>query len=328
MRDEEPKIVFGVVAIVVVIVSVLLLVNGAQTSTILSKVGASVNNSGTHTDSAAEPPAPTQAGSDSGGGEATGQGGQGGQVAAAAPGPPALLIVRTGTLTLEVTSVSSTVSAADDVVAAAGGFVAASTESGTLSEASANVDYRIPSAAWERTLAGLRTLATVKAQQIKTDEVTGTVVDLGARIANLRATEAALQAIMAKAVKIQDVLDVQKQLTDTRGQIEQLTAQKTELQDRASYGSLTVSFQLPPRPAPSPTVAPPPVWDPGADAAAATAKLVRIGQTATTAGIWLGIVGVPVLLAGAIALGLALGLAWLAWRLVGRVRRAMGSSAA
>ena len=325
MRDDEPKIVFGVVAIVVVIVSVLLLVNGAHTSTIMSKVGASVNNSGASTDSAGEPPAPTQAGSDSGGGEATGQGGQ---VAAAAPGPPVLLIVRTGTLTLEVTSVSSTVSAADDVVAAAGGFVAASTESATSAEGSANVDYRIPSAAWERTLAGLRALATVKAQQIKTDEVTGAVVDLGARIANLRATEAALQAIMAKAVKIQDVLDVQKQLTDTRGQIEQLTAQKTELQDRASYGSLTVSFQLPPRPAPSPTVAPPPVWDPGADAAAATAKLVRIGQTATTAGIWLGIVGVPVLLAGAIALGLALGLAWLAWRLVGRVRRAMGSSAA
>ena len=39
-------------------------------------------------------------------------------------------------------------------------------------------------------------------QEIGTEEVTGKVIDLGARITNLRATEAALQAIMARATKI------------------------------------------------------------------------------------------------------------------------------
>ena len=95
-----------------------------------------------------------------------------------------------------------------------------SKESGTGADAAATADYRIPADAWERTLAGLRGLATVREQEISTDEVTGQVVDLGARIANLRATESALQAIMAKAARIEDVLAVQKQLTDTRGQIE------------------------------------------------------------------------------------------------------------
>jgi hypothetical protein len=210
------------------------------------------------------------------------------------------------------------------LVGAAGGFVAASKEQGAADAASATVDYRIPAAAWERTLTGLRGLATVQSQEIGTEEVTGKVIDLGARITNLRATEAALQAIMAKATKIEDVLDVQTELTDTRGEIEQLSAQKAQLEDRAAYGSLTVAFHVPapPRAAPTPRAAP--VWDPGKDVEEATAKLVRVGQRATTAGIWITIVGLPIL----VALAIALGIAWLVWRFISRRRTPTSASAA
>ena len=221
-------------------------------------------------------------------------------------------------------SVSPAIASAADLVTSSGGFVAGSKESGTGADAAATADYRIPADAWERTLAGLRELATVRAQEISTDEVTGQVVDLGARIANLRATESALQAIMARASKIDDVLAVQKQLTDTRGQIEELVAQKTSLEDRAAFGSLAVTFVLPPRPAPAATR--PPGWDPARDVDAASAKLVRIGQKATTAGIWFAIVGLPIL-AG---LGVAVVIGWLAYRAYRVVtrRREAGDSAA
>ena len=58
-----------------------------------------------------------------------------------------------------------------------------------------------------------------------------------------------------------DVLAVQKQLTDTRGQIEELVAQKTSLEDRAAFGSLAVTFRLPAAAGPAATR--PPGWDPG-----------------------------------------------------------------
>jgi hypothetical protein len=234
----------------------------------------------------------------------------------AAAQPAKLLIVRKGTLRLEVTDVAATVSRAAGVVTSSGGFVAGSTETGTAGDARAGVDYRIPAAAWESTLAELRDLATVREQSVSTEEVTGQVLDLGARIANLRATESALQAIMAKAAKIADVLEVQKQLTETRGQIEELTAQQAGLQDRAAFGSLAVTFQLPPKAAPAAT--PRLGWDPARDAELATSKLVRIGQEATTAGIWFAIVGLPIL----VALAIAIGLAWVAWRLATRWRDA------
>ena len=172
--------------------------------------------------------------------------------------------------------------------------------------------YRIPSAHWNATLEVLHGIAAkVDKEEIKTEEVTGQVVDLTARIANLRATEAALQAIMARAAKISDVLDVQRQLTTTRGEIEQLVAKKQHLEEQASFGSLAVRFHLPVVPAPAATPRPAPGWDPGSDVARATAKLVRIGQTSTSIGIWLAIVGVPLVLGGlAIALG-----SWQVYRL-------------
>lgn len=278
--------------VVTVLVFAAVLTAGSQTSKILSTVGNAVpgNDGGA---GAPEAPAPAPTTEPVAGGEAA---------IAAAP-VPALLIVRTGTLQLEVTDLGAATAAADSAVTRAGGYVSASTRAATADGSTAQASYRIPSAAWDATLGALRALAReVKAEEIKAEEVTGQVVDLTARISNLRATEAALQAIMAKAKKISDVLDVQEQLTTTRGEIERLVADKGSLVSQASFGSLAVTFRLPVQPKPTATPKPVQGWDPGADVADATGKLVRIGQRATSVGIWLAIVGLPVAIAGVIVL--------------------------
>jgi hypothetical protein len=307
MQDRQSWVIVAGVALALVVGVVSILFLGGRTQSVLSTVGAAIPEmpAGATTD--------TTGGADS---ATTAPDSTAGPVAAAnAVAPAQLLVVRTGTLTLEAATIAPIVSDAAGLVTDAGGFVAGSKESGSDVNASAVVDYRIPAAAWEPTLARLRALGTVRAQEINSDEVSGQVVDLGARIANLRATEAALQAIMAKATRIDDVLAVQKQLTDTRGQIEELTAQKAGLEDHAAFGSLTVTFALPPRPAPAATR--PPGWDPARDVDAASGKLVQIGETATTAGIWFSIVGLPVLA----ALAVAAAMGWIAWKVVGRLRR-------
>jgi hypothetical protein len=168
----------------------------------------------------------------------------------------------------------------------------------------ATVTYRIPVGRWEDGLAALRAVGT-KVLGEKTDavEVTGQLVDLAARIKNLQASETALQAIMAKATKISDILEVQQQLSDVRGQIEQLQAQQALLQDQTAYGTMTV------------TMGPEVVavteaaqrWDPGTEADNAAATLVSVLQGVATAGIWFGIVWLPILLViGLVALAVAL----------------------
>jgi hypothetical protein len=217
---------------------------------------------------------------------------------------PDLLIIKTGTLSLEVAAIDDALAGASGKIAALGGYVSGSDRKGDGDQVVATVTYRIPAAQWDQVLVALRGLATkVLAEQSQTQDVTSDVLDLGARITNLQATEAALQAIMAKATKIEDVLAVQGQLTDVRGQIEQLSTQKKHLQDQAAFSTLTVAYSLKPAPAVETSQK---NFDPGHEVDQASASLVDVLQAVATAGIWFGIVWLPVLFALAIVLGIVL----------------------
>jgi len=133
----------------------------------------------------------------------------------------------------------------------------------------------------------------VLGEQTSSQEVTAQVVDLGARLANLRVTETALQGIMDRATKIPDVLAVQAQLTDVRGQIEELTAEQQTLQNQAALATLTVTFRAAPgsRGHPGARGLGPRQRDRPGERDPRRARSGLAG-----AGIWLLIVGLPVLL--------------------------------
>lgn len=203
-------------------------------------------------------------------------------------------IIRTGTLTLEVAKLEDALTASRTRIAALGGYVSGSDESNDGDRTRATIVYRIPADRWDDALDALRGLASkVVGEQTSAVEVTGQVLDLDARIRNLRATESALQAIMAKATKIGDILDVQGQLTVVRGEIEQLSTEKAHLEDQAALGTLTVSFAVP-VPAVTTTRE---GWDPAAEVDRAVASLVGMFQGLASFGIWLAIVGLPILVA-------------------------------
>jgi hypothetical protein len=209
--------------------------------------------------------------------------------------PSSLLIIKTGTLSLQVDGIDAALSTASQKIVSLGGYESGSNRQGDGDNASASVTYRIPAPKWEDALAALRGLATkVLTEQTQSSDVTGQVVDISARITNLQATEQALQAIMQKAEKISDVLAVQQQLTDVRGQIEELTGQRSHLQGQAAYSTLTVNFSLKPEQAVVQTTK---GFDPGSEVDRASASLVNVLQAVATAGIWFGIVWLPILLA-------------------------------
>ncbi len=283
--------------VVVVLVGALVLMGG-QTSTILSNVGAPINNVGSDT---GDPVGVVE--------DALVDEGKQVADAAGAAAPPELLIIRTGQLEIEVADLAAAVATARTRVLAVGGYVSASDETATDGQANASAVYRVPADRWDEALDGIRGLASqVRAQQVETEAVTAQVVDLGARITNLRASEAALQGIMGQATKISDVLAVQTELTTVRGEIERLVAEKTLLEERAAYGTLTVVFSLPATPAIEEVRR---GWDPATDADRATGTLISLGQAAASGAIWLGIVGLPLAIVGTI-------LAFLAWR-IGRL---------
>ena len=234
------------------------------------------------------------------GGEQNGSGEQGGQPPAA---PADLLIIKTGTLLLRVTGLDAAVTAATQKVDELGGYASASDRSGDGENAAASITFRIPAARWDEALAALRGLADkVLTERSSTEDVTRQVIDLGARIRNLEATERALQAIMDRATEIKDVLSVQAELTKVRGQIEEMTAEKGHLVEQAAMSTLTVTFALKPNPIRTEQQG----FDPASEAEQASASLVSVLQGVATAGIWFAIVWLPILLFLAIIAGVVI----------------------
>lgn len=307
--DEGSTIGFGRIAAVIGAVLLLGFVGvgilGTQVSGILSTVGSSVNSGGSG-GGEVEPGGGDTSGDGSGGsggepadgsggnGAAGGSDGGGGpQLAVYTLDRPELLIIKTGTIAIQVGSIDAAVASATNVIDGLGGYASASDRDGAGDDAHASITYRVPVDRWEDALTAMRGLGErVLTERSGTEDVTGQVLDLGARITNLSVTERALQSIMDRAEVIKDVLTVQAELTKVRGEIEQLATQKAHLQEQAAMSTLTVTLAL----RPNPVLVSQEQFNPGVEVEEATASLVGVLQALATAGIWFAIAWLPILL--------------------------------
>ncbi len=217
-------------------------------------------------------------------------------------------IVKTGDVTLQVANVADASGRVRAMAATLGGYVGGA-QAGTLDE-SATLTLRIPAARFDDAISRLHEIGDkVLSESTTEQDVTAAVVDLDARLKNLQSSEAQYRTLMAKAAKIEDILAVQSRLDDVQGQIEQLSAQLKQLTNQADLSTLTVTLQ----PQPQPISAASSTWDPGETLSSAVGALLTVGQGLATAGIWLAIVGFPILV--------VLGIAFLVLARLGLLRR-------
>lgn len=327
MDEDEPTPIWRQVLAVLLVVMTLSVAGvyllGGQATRILSTVGSSVDTP----DDARDPQpygGPGQYGGeddghgsdsgDSGSGTGSGDGGDGGGSGGIAAlqdvARPDLLIIRRGSIAIQVIDLDAALADAGGAIASLGGYESGSTRTGRGAEARAEVVYRFPAASWHAALVAIRGVGEeVLDEQSETTDVTGEVVDIEARIRNLRVTEAAMQSIMDRATAIKDVLSVQAELTRVRSEIEQLSSKAANLREAAAMSTLSVAFVLPETPAVARQEA---AFDPGHEAEAATAQLVGIVQALAVAGIWFAIVWLPVI----VVLGIVAGVTFLVVRRV------------
>lgn len=89
----------------------------------------------------------------------------------------------------------------------------------------AQLDIEVPAERLDEALDRLAQLGAVQNRTITADDIGDAIVDEEARLTNLRRTETDLRALMDKGGKVDEILSVQQNLSDVRGQIEQLQAQ-------------------------------------------------------------------------------------------------------
>jgi hypothetical protein len=208
-------------------------------------------------------------------------------------------IIKTGEVAAEVDSVAATLARVRGISVELGGYVGAS-QAGTLDE-SASLTLRVPADRFDELLARIHEIEGLEviSEATREQDVSGQIIDLEARIANLEASEATYRELVARAQRIEDILAVQSRLDEVRGQIEQLNGQLETIEGQADLSTLTVTLI----PRGEPVAAVHATWDPGAELQSAVAALVGMGQGILDALIWFLIVWVPVLLViGAIGL--------------------------
>ena len=154
------------------------------------------------------------------------------------------LIIRNASLSLIVRDYETGRAELERIAREVNGFIGSLAASGARGTApSLHAALRVPAARLDETLAALKRLGTVQQERQSSDDVTQQSTDLDARLANARASEARLSAILKNRTgRLSDVLAVEREIARVRGEIEQMEAERKNMDGRIAYATVDIEM--------------------------------------------------------------------------------------
>jgi len=166
-----------------------------------------------------------------------------------------------------------------------GGFMVQSYFDNPQEAASATIIVRIPAKKLDQALNEFKKLAVkVVSENLSGTDLTEEYTDIEARLNTLYKTKTKFEEIMEKATKVQDILEVQRELINLQFQIDALVGQKKYLEKSADLAKITIylstdELSLPYTPTDS--------WRPQVVFKQAVRSLIINLRRLATIGIWL-----------------------------------------
>lgn len=155
------------------------------------------------------------------------------------------MIVRTVHMALVVADVSKSVDDIGGVAISLGGWVVSAERSQVHS---GSVAIRVPAERLDEAIGKLRDLADeVESEVVTSQDVTDEYVDNASRLKSLEATRDALTKLLEKAVRVEDALEVQRELTRVQGDIETLQGRNKLLEETSAFSLVNVNLRTKPR---------------------------------------------------------------------------------
>ena len=158
-------------------------------------------------------------------------------------------IIKNADLSIEVDAPKEAQARIASIAEGHGGFVVTSEFKQSGSGASkptetVTIVVRVPSSQFGAAVDAIRGSGNrIIQEKISGQDVTEEYIDLEARIRTQKALEGQFLEIMKQARKVEDALEVQRQLADVRTEIERLEGRRRFLDNRSSLSTITVTLQ-------------------------------------------------------------------------------------
>ncbi len=153
------------------------------------------------------------------------------------------MMVRTVSLQLGVTSITSALRDIESVGTTYDGMVGERVEGGDARFTSGRITVWVPAEHLDDAVVEMKAVGSVvKSEHLRTEDVSWVAVDLGARLRNLEASEIQYQSIMKRAGTITEVLQVERELERTRGEIERVRQSLTQLEGRIALSRIDIEL--------------------------------------------------------------------------------------
>jgi hypothetical protein len=151
-------------------------------------------------------------------------------------------VVRTAELGVRVDDVRAAADDAARLVREAGGDVAAERADASAARdvAGAELTLRVPPERFDELVGRLAALGDERSRAVSTEEVGDQLVDLESRLTTQRASVARVQALLAQAVNLGEVVQVEAELTRRTADLESLQARLAALQEQVQLSTVVL----------------------------------------------------------------------------------------
>lgn len=145
------------------------------------------------------------------------------------------MLVYTARVNMAVFEVKSSLAEVESLARNLGGFLARRNDQ--------SITIRVPAARFDEAIRRIEKLGDMLSRDVQVEDVTEEYLDTEIRLKNARAVRERLEQLLAKATKVEESIQIEKELERVAETIERLEGRMKFLRDRAAFSTITVTFQ-------------------------------------------------------------------------------------
>ncbi|MDI1450716.1 DUF4349 domain-containing protein [Polyangium sp. 6x1] len=145
------------------------------------------------------------------------------------------MLVYTARVNMAVYEVKSSLGEVESLARSLGGFLARRNDT--------SITIRVPAARFDEAIRRIEKLGDMLSRDVQVEDVTEEYHDTEIRLKNARAVRERLEQLLAKATKVEESIQIEKELERVAETIDRLEGRMKFLRDRAAFSTITVTFQ-------------------------------------------------------------------------------------